>query len=77
MAYTEIYSLMKKQAVVGGLADDVGVVLTSYHPDDVQIYASEAIWPIKSWLEEVCQSGGNRKLFNLASMHTLFVLSHH
>lgn len=77
MIYTEIYSVMKKQAVVGELVDDVGVVITSYHPDEVQIYASEAIWPNKSWLEEVCQSDGNRKLFILASVHTLFVLSHH
>lgn len=34
-------------------AADVGVIITSNGPDEVEIYASEVICTIKSWLEDV------------------------
>lgn len=48
---------MSKQGVNVGSSDDVGVVITFFHPE-VEIYARDTIRMIRSWLENSAEVVG-------------------
>lgn len=48
--YNRVY-VECKEATIFGFADDLAVVVSTKHLEDVEVYAMETVRAVKSWLE--------------------------